>query len=61
MFISVLVFIDWLLALIALDLSLGYKRFENDIFTMIGSYPSIFYKATWFVVSPITLVVSYYR
>ena len=36
----------------------GYRRFCNDIFLMIGVEPSLYYKITWLIVSPVCLMVS---
>jgi hypothetical protein len=38
---------------------LGVNRFSNDIKAMIGARPSLFWRAIWYIVSPIFLLVSY--
>ena len=38
--------------------SLGYSKFAEDIEIMLGSKPSIFFKISWVVLTPLILLVS---
>lgn len=46
---------------IAVSWFYGVNRFSNDIKAMIGTRPSLFWRAIWYVISPLFLLVSYFN